>query len=290
MGIVFVKNILGKISDQITYRKNQSKLPIFYFDRTLNVGDVLNPYLVSKVAGKDTFLTKHRTQAHLLAIGSIMHFGTPHSHVWGSGVIECDQLPPDSTLKRMKFYAVRGKSTKQLLQERGVSLGNLPLGDPAVLTSTFYTPKRSDKRYKVGIVPHFVDFDNQIFDELKENHDIRIIDVRQHPESFIDQLCSCDHVLSSSLHGLILADTYNIPNAWVRFSDRVIGGNFKFLDYYSTTDMGLDREPLSQLQPNIINDRVTLNQILTNIESVCRINKYIFDKKKLMNSFPDVFV
>ena len=49
----------------------------------------------------------------------------------------------------------------------------------------------------------------------------------------IDKICSCRYIISSSLHGLILSDAYGIPNLWIRISDRVKGGDCKFLDYFS---------------------------------------------------------
>ena len=49
---------------------------------------------------------------------------------------------------------------------------------------------------------------------------------------FMEQLNSCDYILSSSLHGLIFADSYNIPNLWVRFGSKVDGDGFKYRDYY----------------------------------------------------------
>jgi hypothetical protein len=38
------------------------------------------------------------------------------------------------------------------------------------------------------------------------------------------------------LHGLIVADSLGIPNAWIESPD-LIGGRFKFDDYYSSLDV-----------------------------------------------------
>ncbi len=39
------------------------------------------------------------------------------------------------------------------------------------------------------------------------------------------------------MHGIIAADSLNIPNQAIRFSDKLTGGNFKFNDYYSVFDI-----------------------------------------------------
>ncbi len=46
-------------------------------------------------------------------------------------------------------------------------------------------------------------------------------------------------MLSESLHGLIVAETYNIPNIWVEFIDHNIAAfnddwSFKFRDFYES--------------------------------------------------------
>jgi len=58
-----------------------------------------------------------------------------------------------------------------------------------------------------------------------------VIDVEQDWKRVLSQISACDVILSSSLHGLIVADSYQIPNARVSFSGAIVGGDFKFFDY-----------------------------------------------------------
>ena len=51
------------------------------------------------------------------------------------------------------------------------------------------------------------------------------------------------------MHGLIFADSYGIPNAWIAPHDSMIGGEFKFNDYYSTTTV-----PKQPVHPMSIKD------------------------------------
>lgn len=265
-------------------------LPIFYYSRIKNVGDILNPYMIEKLTGRKSFLIKERRISHLLPIGSIMHFATKNSNVWGSGVIDPNQLPDVSILPLVKFSAVRGELTKVTLQEAGALIDDVVLGDPAVLLPEFYQPNKILKRYRLGVVPHYVDFNNEILEKYASNPNVLIIDVKQNPESFVDMLVSCDFIISSSLHGLILSDAYCVPNAWIRFGDGIIGGSFKFLDYYTTTDRFTKNiEITCSREPNLIEGQDSIDLLVENIGLYCRVNKYIYDKVELIDSFPKKF-
>jgi len=56
-------------------------------------------------------------------------------------------------------------------------------------------------------------------------------------EDFVRQLCSCAFVVSSSLHGLIIAHAYGVPAAWMRRRQALAGDGVKFLDYYESLGM-----------------------------------------------------
>lgn len=113
------------------------------------------------------------------------------------------------------------------------------LADPGLLVSKVYTQNR-DKKFKAGIIPHVMD--KAILDKTKillNKSDYTIIDIEQDVEGLVEKICECKVILSSSLHGLIFSDSYNIPNRQLIISDKLIGGNYKFTDYYSSFDMEL---------------------------------------------------
>ena len=49
-------------------------------------------------------------------------------------------------------------------------------------------------------------------------------------------ICSCEKILSSSLHGLIVSDAYQIPNCWIELTGKISGGHFKYYDYASSVN------------------------------------------------------
>lgn len=49
----------------------------------------------------------------------------------------------------------------------------------------------------------------------------------------VDAIVSCDKVITSSLHAIILADAYGIPSALYRGLNKRV--DFKYLDYYYST-------------------------------------------------------
>jgi hypothetical protein len=72
-----------------------------------------------------------------------------------------------------------------------------------------------------------------MYDRKSYNKSIHVIQIKNRLFRIMDQLVQCQFVLSSSLHGLIFADSYGIPNAHVILSNgKVMGGTFKFDDYY----------------------------------------------------------
>jgi hypothetical protein len=135
----------------------------------------------------------------------------------------------------------------------------------------------------LGLIPHYVDHDHAILKEIANTSpEICLIDICDEPHSVIRRVSQCDNILSSSLHGLILADSLGIPNRWLGAFGEVIGAGFKFRDYYSA--FGL--EPPQPLVPRASD---TLDTLLPQIDDYERPN-LIQLQENLMRSLDDVLV
>jgi polysaccharide pyruvyl transferase WcaK-like protein len=63
--------------------------------------------------------------------------------------------------------------------------------------------------------------------------------VERQPQAVIEDIARCEYVASSSLHGVIIAHALGVPAVWLRMSDQLKGGDFKFRDYASALGMQL---------------------------------------------------
>lgn len=104
---------------------------------------------------------------------------------------------------------------------------------------------RDGAPYRLGIIPHVVDLHHPVIEDIRKNHadEILIIDLAHYEKwtDVIDQICSCERILSSSLHGLIVSDAYQVPSCWIELSGNISGGYFKFFDYASSVEREFDK-------------------------------------------------
>ncbi|MDD2367685.1 MAG: polysaccharide pyruvyl transferase family protein [Sulfuricurvum sp.] len=226
--------IIKTNSNRIKYRINDilkpNALRAYWYSDVYNFGDAINPLVIQHFSHKD--VTKVEpflyNKQHYFVIGSILGRVNKNSIVWGSGFIsETDMFKE----RPLKIHAVRGPKTRKKLLDAGVDCPEV-YGDPALLLPKLYNPKIK-KIYSLGIIAHYFDKDNSWLQNNMNNNKIKIIDVSQsNPFGFIDDILSCEKVVSSSLHGIITADAYGIPAKWIKLSNKLHGGDFKFLDYF----------------------------------------------------------
>ena len=106
----------------------------------------------------------------------------------------------------------------------------------------------------------------------------KFIDVQNEPETVLKEISECENIISTGLHGLIIADSYGIPNCWCEISDKILGNNFKFHDYFSS--FGTDREVFDLRKGNLPNIN---NDFKCNFKSIKQVYK---KQKELINCFP----
>lgn len=204
-----------------------------------NFGDKLTPYLVEKISGKKCVYSPHESDLPKYAVaGSILNWEIKNCTAWGVGLASRDDHPKIETIKM-----VRGEISKYISIVEGNN-SDIVVGDPALLLPRYYTPK-VEKKYKLGIFPHYIDADILTCNLLNVcPDDVIIIYALDDIEKTIDAIFSCERVISSSLHGLIVADAYRIPSRWVKFSDRILGDGTKYMDYYSSIGYDIGTKPI----------------------------------------------
>ena len=197
-----------------------------------NAGDLFNKNYIAERFNKKINKYSFGNKDHYLFCGSVLARSNQYSTVIGAGFISKEQSEKRIDFK--KIIGLRGHLTAKALLKHNPNLEIKFLGDPGLLAREVVNPRDEKyiKRNIIGIIPHFVDIDS-VSSMIENDSDFKIIDIRDNFKSVCQQILECDVILSSSLHGLIFSDAMNVPNMWIKISDNVKGGSFKFLDYYS---------------------------------------------------------
>jgi pyruvyltransferase len=222
-----------------------------------NWGDDINYYFLREIIQRPILIYNRISLANRLKLKNYLVIGSTidmlckkNTEIWGAGIIDKNK---SLRFKPRKVHAVRGPLTRKKLLDHGIECPEV-YGDPALLIPRYYKPKIS-KKYTYGFIPHRSNLD-RIDDftvdgvSLSERKDVLVIDLSNYDKwtDIIDQICSCENILSGSLHGLIMAEAYGIPNLWIEFGKPLIGGHFKFHDFFLS--IGRDRETSFVIQGN----------------------------------------
>ncbi|HEX4688263.1 MAG TPA: polysaccharide pyruvyl transferase family protein [Nocardioides sp.] len=201
------------------------RVPVRWWCKADNFGDLMSPWLIAKMTGREVAWTD--SSPHYLAIGSVLNTSNPNSLVWGAGAFGVEngqRFCADAT-----YTAVRGPLSRARLVARDIPCPEV-YGDPALLAPAYFAPQVK-KSHKYGIVTRWSD---RTWHQAKIGDGVRLIDLASDDvEGVIEAMLTCRRIVTGSLHGLIIADAYGIPSAWVR-SRTTYGGPYKFFDYFAT--------------------------------------------------------
>jgi pyruvyltransferase len=259
---------------------------VFTDPPSINFGDELTKDIIEKLFKKQVVV--HNTPNHqfdLIGVGSLIHFFNDSlnykTYVWGSGLID-DKV--NNINDNFVFKACRGRLTREKLPTK---YREIPMGDPGLLCNLIYT-KNIKHKDKIGVIPHFRDEKSHYFNKIIKKHPeiFKIIPVGQSPENVANQIRSCRLILSSSLHGLIVADSFGIPNIHLMLSDNLSspnhlrGGEYKFRDYCS----GVGRK-YSNFNPRT-QDLLNMDEYQNIIKNYEPIQSLVTIQRDLIKAFP----
>ena len=238
-----------------------------YYADIKNMGDQLNQlvirdyfgyetercsFLKGQISGIGSGLSQYQYHGSLSMRTAQMLYGLfmPEVKVWGTGFINYEENLTSFFKKGMEFCAVRGELSRRRAERIVKRSLDIPTGDGGILVSELLK-EYPLKQYDIGIIPHICDRNLELVNSVKREYgNCLMIDVSEEPYTVLKQIASCETIISSSLHGLIAADSFMIPNRHVIFSDLPLGDGFKFDDYYSAyhvdhlvTDVRNERVP-----------------------------------------------
>ncbi|PZX50000.1 hypothetical protein LX76_03607 [Cereibacter changlensis] len=216
----------------------KSVLRLFYSRRRngeINFGDDISPLLVARLTGRQVVHARV-SGCDLAAIGSIVEMIaerrwkrllrlrlTPVS-IWGSGCLTGGGGVSDALVAPL---ALRGPLTAQRLGNRHP----VPFGDPGLLFDRLHRPT-GPKRFHWGIVLHYRDAASDLGARLLAGTpQATLIPVNGDPLETLRRIGDCAQIVSSSLHGLVAADCFGLPNWRLRMLDAPEDPDFKFRDY-----------------------------------------------------------
>lgn len=207
-------------------------IKIFFENRVPNFGDMLNPYLIEMLSGQkvEALPVNRMMEAQIICCGSILD-AVPddyRGYIWGTGFMWAHT---QKEFPYAKLLAVRGAETAERILR---SFDDVALGDPGIIISLMDKFKGIEKKYEIGIVPHYVDRANEDVRWVID-HGAKYISVFDNVEKVICRIAQCEKITSSSLHGLVIADALGVRNTYVKYSDKVAGKGFKFDDYKTTS-------------------------------------------------------
>ena len=229
-----------------------------------NFGDQLSPVIVKRLSGKEVVFSKKKK---LVALGSLFSCVRAGDVVWGTGMMRATDIPPSD----IDIAAVRGPLTAKRLIANGIDCPDV-YGDPALLISYLFRVV-TKKRYRVGIVPHYEDLE-LIKKEIRDPA-VKIISPLNDFRQVILEVNSCEVILASSLHGVIISESYSIPTAYVLMSEKTGGGIFKYEDYFQSTGRDL-----------ILSDWRGGIDIDDAVKKALQGRKPVIDLNRLLLSFP----
>jgi pyruvyltransferase len=234
-----------------------------------NLGDALSPIIVSALSGQPA-IHQHfdAWSTRLACVGTIGHqLKNGTIHLWGTGASKRKPFAAGRSPYRWRntqfhFHALRGPFSAQAFQQQGIEVP-ARYGEPVWFLPAILPPAPK-KRYELGIIVHLSELASysdrsplkpgflryQIPPDLAEQ--VRVITTLTQPTftalaDRIEEITACKRIISTSLHGLVIAEAYQIPCVYFRTKGRGVAFapledeseylDLRIRDFYSGTGL-----------------------------------------------------
>ena len=256
-----------------------------------NIGDQFGVNVASHMLNyhNDTHAVVAGVPAGITIVGSLVQQVLSHYPglvIWGIGLI----MPVGPKLGEgdHKVLGVRGPRTRDwLLMKHG--LNPLVLSDPAITASDIFPVEvlKNSTEYEVQevcFVIHSVDRES-VFSQcpLCEKHLVN--NYAKDIKAFFAALVGCKRVVSSSLHGVIFSNSFDIPALPVAFGDKITGGDFKFMDYMHSNGVTSFQRRLPG--KGLLSKNLTVDEWSALVDEAIHPD-FPLDKTRLYRTFPSL--
>jgi len=147
--------------------------------------------------------------------------------IWGTGLLRPMGC---AFLSNVHAALLRGPIRAEILEVTPKSFG-----DPGLLVAEVVPPHLTADT--ITLVPHHSQIDDPQFAAVVAKElGLRLIDVRREPRQVVSQISACRHVVSATLHGLVVVDAYGIPSTWM---DTESQGRLKYLNHTASVGRSL---------------------------------------------------
>lgn len=219
----------------ITVTNLQTTPPPLYYYREpelCNFGDYLSLKIVERmIQGPVRVYQKGKVEKKLLGLGSILFFAAENDIIWGSGINGKRLNKQDYSFKNLDVRSVRGPLTRQYLLDNFDIIAPEVYGDPALLFPYLFPEYKKKKNPSMDylLIVHYKD--EKLFPKKGQKNVAYATDPW---DQIILKILDSKFVISTSMHGFIVAESFGIPARYLRVSE--IEPWFKFVDYYSGTN------------------------------------------------------
>jgi pyruvyltransferase len=282
----------------------------------LNFGDALSPVMVALCCGLPVErIPFNAGTPRIAAVGTIGH-GIGGSLVWFWGTGSSNYRNPaapqaDRELYRppagaeFHFHATRGPISRRILSGAEPP-ADAVYGDPVWLLPRFYRPQM-EKRWELGVILHLSELSDREFEAHPQpgflrydipaefQGSIRLINTVTAIEVTalkrrLDDILACKRIVSTSLHGMVVPESYGIPCLYFApngpvhglgrsLVDPEAGLDLRIVDFYA--GLGVEELPI-YVQPR--HKATDWEDLIRAIDLAWQPKR--FDGEALLDAFP----